>query len=314
MVVRNIAINHRVMGKLKERSCDLLNEIVVISGKGGTGKTSILASLAFYAKNAVLADCDVDAADLHLLLAPKINEKHDFLAGNEAWIDPDKCNGCGLCYEHCRFDAIVVPADSSAYSVNKVKCEGCGVCAFLCPEEAIELRKPKSGELFFSETKYGSMVHAKLGIAAENSGRLVALVREKARTLAESQGSQYILVDGPPGIGCPVISAITGADAIVIVTEPTMSGLSDMKRVADLAAHFRIPASVCINKFDLNHDITEQIAAHCRENHLRLLGRIPYDDIVTRSQIAGVPIPEFSSNGVSTTLRSVWEELVAGLS
>ena len=236
----------------------MIREIVIVSGKGGTGKTSLTAAFAALAKNSILCDADVDAADLHLLMQPEVKEQTDFMGGSKAVIDPDLCTGCGTCRTLCRFDAI-----SDRYEVDPIRCEGCGVCVDFCPEQAIGFPVQRCGEWFVSDTRFGPMVHARLGIAEENSGRLVSLVRTKTRQLAEARGLELILTDGPPGIGCPVIAAIGGATALVIVVEPTVSGIHDMERVVDLAAHFRVPGMVLVNKFDLNVGMTvaiEQLA------------------------------------------------------
>ncbi|MEA3296749.1 MAG: ATP-binding protein [candidate division Zixibacteria bacterium] len=292
-----------------------MKEIVVISGKGGTGKTSIVASFASLAKKAVLADCDVDAADLHLLLTPKIKDQRDFVSAWEAGIDSEKCSGCGECHDVCRFDAVIREENPDVsggeiFRIDPIKCEGCGVCDFICPEEAITMRQVKGGDLFVSEMRYGPMVHAKLGIAAENSGKLVALVRQTAREIADKSSADYILVDGPPGIGCPVISSVTGADIVMIVTEPTLSGMGDLKRVAQLARHFKIPATVCINKHDINPAITDEIISYCRENDVKLLGRIRYDNAFSKAQLKGATMMEFVSNDSAKEIESVWQGLL----
>ena len=291
-----------------------VKEIVVISGKGGTGKTSIVASFASLAQNAVLADCDVDAADLHLVLDPHIKRSQDFYGGKKAYIDPEKCTGCGMCVEMCRFEAIIEDGklknqDSNIYKIDPIGCEGCGVCAYFCPVTAITMEPQKNGKLFISEMRYGPMVHAKLGIAEENTGKLVALVRENAREIARKEGADYIIVDGPPGVGCPVISSITGADIILIVTEPTVSGLSDLKRVEKLARHFNIPATVCINKWDINPSISEKICDYCDKHQIRVLGKIRYDNAFTKAQIMKATIPEYTSGYLADEIKSVWGRL-----
>lgn len=291
-----------------------MKEIAVISGKGGTGKTSIVAAFASLAKNAVLADCDVDAADLHLVLEPQIKYTEDFYGGKKARIEPGKCTGCGLCLEWCRFDAIAKNGQlkgtaSNSYKVDPISCEGCGVCAYFCPESAITMEQQKNSKLFVSEMRYGPMVHAKLGITEENSGKLVALVRKNAREIAEERLSDYIIVDGPPGMGCPVISSITGADIVVIVTEPTISGLSDFWRVEKLASHFNIPATVCINKWDINPSVSEEICNYCCKHQVKVLGKIHYDNAFTKAQIMGTTIPEYTSGYLADEIKSVWDHL-----
>jgi MinD superfamily P-loop ATPase len=257
-----------------------VKEVVIVSGKGGTGKTSIAGCFAALAENKVLADADVDAADLFILLEPDIRLQESFRGGHTACIDKDKCVECGECLELCRYDAI-----SSDYVVDKVDCEGCGVCAHFCPAAAIEMQENISGEWFISDTRHGPFVHAKLGIAEENSGMLVTIVRHNAKLVAEENGLDLIIVDGPPGIGCPVISAVTGANLVFIVTEPTLSGLHDMERVAALAKHFNIPAAACINKYDLNPEMSGKINEYCKENGIQLLGMVPYDTVVTKALV-----------------------------
>jgi MinD superfamily P-loop ATPase len=281
-----------------------MKELVVISGKGGTGKTSIVASFASLAKNIVLADCDVDAADLYLVMGPKILQRQEFRAGYEAIINTDLCTKCGKCQELCRYEAI-----TSEFTVDRISCEGCGVCAYFCPAKAIEMRECVSGEWFISETRYGPMVHARLGIAQENSGKLVTVVRNHARELAEQKGVRLILVDGPPGIGCPVISSLTGATLVLVVTEPTVSGLHDMERVLSLARFFNIPSIVCVNKYDLNLHMTEKIEAHCGQQQVRVVGKIPYDNAVTRAQLIGVSVVEYSGAPVAMEIQRMWDDI-----
>lgn len=281
-----------------------MKELTIISGKGGTGKTSVVASFAALAQNKVLADADVDAADLHLILAPDIKHEEDFKGGRIAQIDPERCTECGECLERCQFHAI-----SPEFVVDKIDCEGCGVCVHFCPVEAIDFPQSICGKWYISETRFGPMVHARLGIAEENSGLLVSLVRNQARVLAEEQGLETIIVDGPPGIGCPVIASITGTNAVLIVTEPTLSGLHDLERVGELVAHFKIPTFACVNKFDLNEEMSDQIAAYCAGNDIGLLGRIPYDTAVTYAMVASQSIVEFSGGKVSKAIRELWQKV-----
>jgi MinD superfamily P-loop ATPase len=281
-----------------------MKELTVISGKGGTGKTSVVASFAALAENKVLADGDVDAADLHLILAPDIKHEEDFRGGRIAHIDQETCTECGECLERCQFDAI-----SPDFVVNKIDCEGCGVCVYFCPVEAIDFPQSICGKWYISETRFGPMVHAKLGIAEENSGLLVSLVRNQAKVLAEEQGLDTIIVDGPPGIGCPVIASITGTSAVLIVTEPTLSGLHDLERVGGLAAHFKIPTLACVNKFDLNKEMSERIAGYCESNRIELVGHIPYDTAVTHAMVAGKSIVEFSNGMVSDAIKEIWHKV-----
>lgn len=288
-----------------------MEELVIISGKGGTGKTSVAAALAVLADNAVIADCDVDAADLHLVLEPEIKEKHDFYSGHEAIIRVDDCTACGICEEYCRFDAVkptTNKAGDPAYKIDPVSCEGCGVCVRFCPVKAIDIPDRLCGVWMISDTRCGPMVHARLGVAQENSGKLVSTVRKEARRLLEETGRDRIIVDGPPGIGCPVIASITGATHILIVTEPTVSGEHDMDRALKLAKHFKIPASVCVNKWDLNPEMTERIEKHALENHATLSGRIRYDIMMTRAQIEGVSVIETDAP-CAEDIRNIWKKL-----
>lgn len=283
-----------------------MKEIVIISGKGGTGKTSLTAAFAALSKESVLCDADVDAADLHLLMQPEIKHRADFQGGGLAVIDRGKCTECGLCRELCRFDAV-----RTDYTIDRLDCEGCGVCVDFCPEQAIDFQKKTCGEWFLSETRFGPMVHARLGIAEENSGKLVTLVREEARKLAESRALDLIITDGPPGIGCPVIASIGGAHAVVIVTEPTVSGLHDLERVAQLARHFNVPALVCVNKFDLNPDQTLAIERRATERDMSVLDRILFDPLFTNSMIQGKTIFEY--DGTSETcaaVRRIWKKVM----
>jgi MinD superfamily P-loop ATPase len=284
-----------------------MKEVVVLSGKGGTGKTSIVGSFAALAKNKVLVDCDVDAATLHLLLQPTIREKHKFWSGQVASIDKEKCTQCGLCQEQCRFAAI------KDFNVDTISCEGCGLCSHICPAEAITMKENMAGHWFISNTKYGPLVHARLGIAQENSGKLVALVRQQGRKMAEKEGANYIISDGPPGIGCPVISSLSGANLALLVTEPTLSGIHDLERVLGVCHHFSVPALVCINKYDINEDNTRQIEKFCLGQGAEVAARIPFDNAVTEAMVVGLPVVEYSRNGVSQQIEAVWEMAVASL-
>jgi len=277
-----------------------MREVVVLSGKGGTGKTSIVGSLAALAKSKVLADCDVDAADLHLLLSPSVKQENEFWSGQLACIDEEKCTQCGLCQELCRFDAI------KDYMVDPVACEGCGFCSHICPEEAITMRENMSGHWFISDTKYGPLVHARLGIAQENSGKLVAQVRQQARRIAEERGLEYTISDGPPGIGCPVISSLSGASLALMVAEPTLSGIHDLERVLGVSGHFGVPATVAINKYDLNEDNTRRIEDYCKEQGIEVAAKIPFDNAVTEAIVRGVPVVEYADGRVSREIEGLW--------
>ncbi len=286
-----------------------MKELIVISGKGGTGKTSILAAFSSLAENMVLCDADVDAADLHLIMNPKVIQRTDFQSGNTAVINKDPCTECGLCREMCRFNAISVD-----YKVNPIDCEGCGVCVHFCPEGAIDFPVNTCGEWFVSDTRFGPMVHARLGIAEENSGKLVTLVRQEARKLVEAKNLDLILTDGPPGVGCPVIASIGGASAVLIVTEPTVSGKHDMERVAQLAAHFKVPAMICVNKFDLNLELTREIEKYAEEKDIACLGRIPFDPIFTKAMIQAQTVFEYDGRSpVGEAIRSTWQRLTEKL-
>jgi len=292
-----------------------LKEVVVISGKGGTGKTSIVASFAALAKNAVLADCDVDAADLHLVLEPKIMQKSDFSGGKRAAIVAEKCSGCGKCKELCRFDAIHLNGEGNdvvdkTFTVDPITCEGCKVCVEFCPVDAIEFNDCINGQWFISDTRFGPMVHAKLGIAEENSGKLVTLIRKEAKRIATEEEKDLIIIDGSPGIGCPVIASITGADLVLIITEPTLSGKHDLGRVADLAASFGIPTLLCINKSDLNREITAQITEEAGNRGIKLAGKIRYDKAFTKAQIMKATVIEYTGGRVSEEIKTLWRNVV----
>ncbi|MBN2369559.1 MAG: ATP-binding protein [Vicinamibacteria bacterium] len=283
-------------------------EIVILSGKGGTGKTSLTASFAVLAEHAVLADCDVDAADLHLVLAPRILERHDFLSGHEAVIRQADCARCGACVADCRYDAVVRTIDASGsarFTIDPASCEGCGVCVHFCPAQAIDFPERLCGEWMVSETRRGRMVHARLGIAAENSGKLVSVVRREARRVAEEQGAPLILVDGPPGIGCPVIASVTGASLALIVTEPTVSGEHDLERILALTRHFAIPTAVCVNKWDINPEMTLRIEKKAADMGARAVGRVRYDVAVTRAQLDARAVVETQSEAANDVV-AVW--------
>jgi len=284
-----------------------MKEVVVLSGKGGTGKTIIVGSLAALAERKVLADCDVDAADLHLLLSPSEKQKDEFWSGEVANIDGDRCNECGLCQELCRFNAI------KDFRVDAVSCEGCGFCSHICPTKAITMNENMSGYWFISDTRYGPLVHARLGIAQENSGKLVAVVRQQAKQIGEEQGLDYIICDGPPGIGCPVISSLSGAGLALLVTEPTLAGMHDLERVLGVCRHFGVPATVCINKYDLNKENARQIESQCLSQGVEVVGRVPFDNVVTESIVQGVPVVEYSNGNVTREIERMWRTLLAML-
>ncbi len=286
-----------------------MKELVVISGKGGTGKTSILGAFAALCEDAVLCDADVDAADLHLLLKPEILETHEFRAGHRAVIDPDRCTQCGDCLERCRFNAI-----SQDFEVDPISCEGCGVCFHFCPYKAIDFPENLCGEWYYSRTRFGPMVHAQLGIAEENSGRLVTLVRQEARRRGEEQGKKLILTDGPPGIGCPVIASMGGASAVLVVSEPTVSGRHDLERVAQLGRHFNLPVMVCVNKADLYWEAAHDIESFCKDQGYKFLAHLPFDPGFTKAQVEGKTIVEYNQCSVKEAVSELWHLVQTELS
>jgi len=332
-----------------------MKELVVISGKGGTGKTSIVAAFANLAKNAVLADCDVDAADLHLVLEHKIKQTTDFSGGKQAAIITEKCIGCGACLLYCRFGAVVQDDNNNELMLSRLKkdcencdyckrscsirnhvliremqqkmglpgptmfridpiaCEGCKVCVEFCPVDAIEFNDSINGQWFISETRFGPMVHAKLGIAEENSGKLVSLIRRESKRIAEEQKKDLIIIDGSPGIGCPVIASITGADLVLVITEPTLSGMHDLERVGHLAAGFNVPVLVAINKYDLNKEMAGKIETEANQRNMKIIGRIRYDKAFTKAQIMKCSVVEYTSSAVSEDIKSLWRNVVYAL-
>jgi MinD superfamily P-loop ATPase len=284
-----------------------MKEVVVLSGKGGTGKTSLVGSFAAIAQSKVMADGDVDAADLHLLLHPSTKSENEFRSGQVALIDEGKCTQCGLCQDLCRFDAI------NDFKVDPISCEGCSFCRHICPVEAITMKESLSGHWFVADTRYGPLVHARLGIAQENSGKLVALVRQQARQIAERDGLDYVISDGPPGIGCPVISSLSGANLALLVTEPTLSGIHDLERVLGVCRHFGVPALVCINKYDINRDNTRQIEDYCLNLGVKVAARIPFDNVVTEALVRGLPVVEYSQGRVAQEVASLWQTITETL-
>lgn len=281
-----------------------MKQLTVISGKGGTGKTSLTAALASLASPAVIADCDVDAADLHLVLHPTIEKTLPFCGLDLAVIDDQKCTFCGRCREACTFGAI-----SKDMEVVEHACEGCGVCAYLCPAGAISLVQRQSGQAYVSSTRHGPLVHAALHTAEEASGKLVSLVREQAQQVASQQGHGLIIIDGPPGIGCPVIAAIAGVDLVLVVTEPTVTAVHDLERILGVARHFHIPAAVCINKCDLNEDQVRAIRQHCREAGVDVVGQLPYDTTVTTALVEGKTLIEYGDSEVARQTRMLWQRV-----
>ena len=286
-----------------------MKEVVVISGKGGTGKTSITAAFAVLARNdIVVADCDVDAADMHLLLEPDFANANDFYSGFLAEIDQDKCTQCGDCANICRFDAI--PYDTGLYTIDSLACEGCGYCERICPSEAIKMVEQNVGKWYISKLRIDcDMVHARLGIGAENSGKLVAKVKKEARLLAEKSKKNMVLVDGSPGVGCPVVSSLSGADFVVFVTEPTISGLHDLKRVHQLVKKFQIRSGCIINKYNLNMDMYLEIEKYLNEENIISLAKIPYDESFTEAMTMARTIIEYDNNALSEILLAGWGNL-----
>lgn len=284
-----------------------MRELVILSGKGGTGKTSITAAFASLAKNMVLCDADVDAADLHLILNPDFKETMEFRGGHEAVINPDLCTQCGRCMEVCRFGAV-----RDSFEIDPIDCEGCGVCVDLCPENAIDFPQTVSGQWYISDTRFGPMVHARLGIAQENSGKLVSLIRTEAKKLAAKNNLDLILTDGPPGIGCPVIASMGQATAILIVAEPTVSGLHDMERVGRLSKHFNIPAMICINKYDLNPEQAQKIEDLAQKADIAVTGRINFDPAFTEAMIQTKTIFEYNPGSqAAKEVRQIWDNILS---
>jgi MinD superfamily P-loop ATPase len=282
-----------------------MKEIVIISGKGGTGKTSLVAAFASLAENKVLCDADVDAADLHLIMNPTVRERYDFQSGHDAIINAEKCTQCGLCRDLCRWNAV-----REDFTIDPLDCEGCGVCVYFCPEKAIDFPTKTCGEWYISDTRLGPMVHARLGIAEENSGKLVTQVRQEAKKLAEANGLQLILTDGPPGVGCPVIASLGGSSAALIVTEPTVAGRHDMERVAQLADFFRVPVAVCVNKADLNPEATRDIQSFTEERSYSFLGTIPFDPVFTKAMVTGQTILEYDAHTLAgKAVLQIWKAL-----
>lgn len=285
-----------------------MREIVIISGKGGAGKTSVTGAFAHLAVNAILCDLDVDAPDLHLLLDPEHETEEHFRSGFEAIIDQDVCTGCGNCMEVCRFDAVI--EKDGQFTVDPMQCEGCKVCVTLCPAQAIDFPQKHCGDWYVSTTRFGPMVHAQLFPGEENSGRLVTVLKQKGREMAEEQGCDLVLCDGAPGIGCPVISSMAGTDLAVVVTEPTPSGLHDLKRVAELCDGFRTKVAVLVNKWDVNPDMTGEIESWCSDRGYTLVGRFPHDRAVVDSMLERKVVTEYADGPLADTLRTAWDKVL----
>ena len=281
-----------------------MKELTIISGKGGTGKTSLTSAFAGLAENKIMVDAHVDAADMDLILTPTIRHEEDFKGGHYAVIRQDLCTQCGECLERCQFGAI-----SEDFVIDKIDCEGCGVCVYFCPAEAIEFPQRTCGKWYISDTRFGGMIHAKLGIAEENSGLLVSLLRGRAREMAEEQGLDKIIVDGPPGIGCPVIASVTNSNGVLVITEPTLSGIHDMQRVRELAQFLNVPAMLCINKYDLNPGMAKKMEDYAKANDMRYVGAIPYDRDMTKAMVEQKTLLEYSDGKAAQAIRDIWEKV-----
>ena len=299
-----------------------MKQLVILSGKGGTGKTSVAAAFAHLAREgsppvrAVLADTDVDAANLELVLRPEKQEEHEFWGGSIAVIDEALCQGCGTCEQVCRFDAIIPPASTNGftYLVDPIACDGCAACVYQCPELAIHMETQLAGYWYRSRSRYGQLFHAELRPAQENSGKLVTLVKQQARLMGLDTQAELVIVDGPPGIGCPVISAASGADLALIVVEPTAAGIHDMERVLKTVRHFRVPPLVCINKADLYLQGSEQIVKYCDQYEIEVVGKIPFDETVTWAMVNGEPVTTYQPDSpASLALVEVWQKVAAKL-
>jgi MinD superfamily P-loop ATPase len=286
-----------------EQEKNQVKQLAIVSGKGGTGKTTIAAAFAALASHKVMVDCDVDAADLHLLLRPRVLKQEKYYGGRSPRVDLDKCTQCGLCTEICRFHAIENGV------VDYVSCEGCGFCFRVCPEDAIAMEEAFSGDWFVSDTPYGPFVHARLGIGEENSGKLVTVVRKQATEITKEKNLNLILIDGPPGIGCPVTASITGVNLVLAVTEPTLSGIHDLERILKLSDHFKIPSMVCINKFDINLENSQQILSYCEKNCSKIVGRIPYEPKVIEALVNRKTVMDYPCDGVERVIQRMWEQV-----
>jgi MinD superfamily P-loop ATPase len=287
-----------------------MKQITILSGKGGTGKTTITATFVVLAKKAVVADCDVDAPDLHMLLHPEIIETKEFRGSKIAVINETKCVKCGVCREKCRFDAI-----TQNFTVDPFSCEGCGVCTIVCPVNAVTLTERISGYAYISKIKYGFMAHALLNPGESNSGKLVTIVRQNAKLLAEKEKNNLIIIDGPPGIGCPVIASVTGVDAGLVVTEPTMSGIHDLERALRLLRHFNVRPFVCVNMYDVNEENTNKISRFCEENGVEVVGKIPFNPVVTEAMVNRKTVMEYSPKcDVAKEIEAIWNKLCTELS
>lgn len=287
-----------------------MREIVVISGKGGTGKSSLSASFAYLEKNnALINDCDVDAANLHLLLDADFEESEEFFSGKLAVIDEEECLSCGACLRGCKFDAIT--KEDKKFVVDAILCEGCGYCSRICPTDAISMEEQKAGDLYVSNIKTGSkLVHAKLGFGAENSGKLVSKVKKEGKILALKENREFVITDGSPGIGCPVISSLSGANLVVIVTEASNSGFHDLQRVVELVKSFELDAVCIINKYDLNNELSERIEQYLRRKKIKVVSKLPYDEVFSEALVRSQSLVEFDKDSeLSKLINESWNEI-----
>jgi len=285
-----------------------MKQIVIVSGKGGTGKTSITSAFASIAQNKILVDCDVDAADLFLITQPTILESHEYEGGKIAVLDPEVCTNCGICEELCRFDAISLVDGQT--TISEFSCDGCKLCEIACPVDAIKMVENMDSRWFESETRFGPMIHAKLGIGEDNSGKLVTKIRDIANKKAKDQEIETVLIDGPPGIGCPVISTLTGVDVALMVTEPTLSGMHDLNRLIELAKGFKLKSYVLINKYDLNPNISDEIEALCLKEELEVLAKVPFNRDFVDAMVNQKTVVEYAPESeLSKMLTEVWNRL-----
>ena len=290
-----------------------MKKITVISGKGGTGKTFLTASFASISKNKVIVDCDVDAANLYILLHPDIKKEEVFMGGYEVSINQDKCIKCGKCLTICRFDAVKTVKNKNnlidKILIDKFSCEGCGACLYGCPVDAIEIKEKENGKWFISDTKYGPFIFAKLNVTSENSGKLVSKIKEEGCKIGEEIKADYVIMDGPPGIGCPVIASLSGVDIAIVVTEPTLSGISDMERVIGVAEFFKVETKVVINKYDINIENTKRIEEICKKREIDVIGYIPFSEKVFESVVQTIPYVEFSNDSITEEIKNIWEKI-----